>query len=205
MAFKTPPLHAKGFYTVASPFQVVANTLYECMAIRAFPDLVDLGVDIFNTYYNPLGLTQQNFEDDQKAGANIITLIADSQPVIYIPDSYILSYPDMSNVAYSNIILSLDLGVVPDTLDLTFLQNQLSGVASDVVGVTPTVTVHVGMSTGAVTQEQADAMEAARQATITNRTSDRAKVIELQNQLDALRLQYNALVDLMKSKNYIPS
>lgn len=205
MTIKTPPLHAKGLYTVTSPFALTANTIYECMAIRSFPDIVQLGIDVFKTYYEPLGLLESNYEADKAAGANIITLMSTDQPTVHVPDTYISAYPNMGNVAFNNVVLAMSIGPVPDGLDLTFLKQQLKATASDVIGLEPNISVAVAPSTGVITQTQADDLEVARQAAITNRTTDHAKLLALQGQYDTLQGQYTALVDLMKSKGYIPA
>lgn len=205
MAQHTPPLHAKGIYQVAAPFVLQSATLYECAAIRDFEDLIQQGVDIWATYYQPVGLTQQNYQSDLAAGANIVTLMADSAPVVRLPDTYINSYPDSGNVPYSQVIISLSLGPLPDALDLTFAKQQIAAAASSVIGLEPTVNVHLAPSTGVVTQAENDANEIARQAAITNRVTDAAKVIQLQAQLTATQTQYNALIELCKAKGVLPS
>lgn len=205
MAQKTPPLHAKGFYQVATPFLLQANTLYECAAIRDYQDLIQAGVDIYAVYYQPVGLTQQNYQDDLAAGANIITLMSDNAPVIRLPDTYITAYPDMGNVVYNQVVISLSLGPLPDGLDLTFAKQQIGAAASAVIGLEPTVNVHIAPSTGTISQAEADANEIARQAAIANRTTDTAKLLACQAQLIATQQQYAALIELCKAKGVLPS
>lgn len=198
MALKTPPLHARGLYQLAAPWSLTAGKVYECVAIRDFADFVEKGRDPFTLYYNPRGLSQAVYEADKAAGANIITLVCDDEPVIYVPDTYILAYPNMGNVAYNNVVLSINLGAVPDFLDLEFLKDQIVGVVTDVIGVTGEVKEHIAPSTGVVTQEEHDVAEVARQAAIANRTTDRAKLIEAQITIDALRVAVANLEAIVK-------
>lgn len=185
MPNKTPPLNAAGVYTLIAPWATTENTTYTCIAIRSYQDLLQHGVDIVSTYYTPNGLGVTQYQADLAAGANLITLVSANQPTIYVPDTYIQAYPDLSNVAYSNVILSCQLGPLPDTLDLSYLMQQLAALVSDTIGIEPTVNMHVSPSTQVVTATQAASMETARQAAITNRTTDRAQVLELQAQLAA--------------------
>lgn len=205
MTKKTPPLHAKGIYTVRTPYALVGDTIYECMAIRTFDDIVQLGEDVFETYYQTVGLDETAYQADKKAGANIITLMAHDQPTVHVPDTYIESYPNMGNVAANHVILAGSLGPLPDYVDLTFVKQQVGAIISDTIGVTPTISVYVAPSDQVLTQTQADALETARQAAITNRTSDHAKYLDLQAKYTKLETQYNALVELMQSKGVIPS
>jgi hypothetical protein len=190
---KTPPLNAKGLYTVNAPYTLAPNTLYTCRAIRSFQDLVDAGIDILASFYTPVGLTASNYQADMAAGANIITLMADAQPTLHVPDSYIANFPDMGNVAYNNVIVSLALGPVPDYLDLTFVLSEVATAASNAIGLTPVVSTFIASTTGVISQAQADVAETARQAAIVNRTTDYAKLLALQSQYTALQSQYAAL------------
>ena len=114
---KTPALNAQGIFTVSSPFTLKANTLYTCKAIRSFADLIDMGVDPFATYYQPAGLDQAAYKADLAAGANLITLMADAQPTVHLPDTYIAAYPEMGNVAYNEVVLAFSFGPLPDFLE----------------------------------------------------------------------------------------
>lgn len=203
MTLKTPTLHATGVYTLTTPWATAANTIYTCIAIRSFKDLILHGVDIAATYYDPMGLDATNYQADLSLGANLITLTSPNQPTLYVPDTYIEAYPDLTNVAYNNIVLSCLLGPLPDGLDLTFLTSQISGVVSDVIGLEPTVNIYVSPSTGVMTTDQAEAAETARQANITNRTTDRAKVLTLQAQLDAANQLIATLQNLAITNGWI--
>lgn len=201
----TPPLLAKGIYQVKAPFSLQPGALYTCQAIRSFKDLSDAGVDVLASYYTPVGLDQAALTADQQAGANIITLMSDTAPTVHLPDSYISAYPNLGNVAYSNVVLALSLGPLPDALDLTFAKQQVAEAAASVVGVEVTVTALVAPSAGVVTQEQADSAETARQAAITNSTSDAAKLAQLQAQYNDLNTRYAALQTWVVAHGGLPS
>jgi PKD repeat protein len=199
----TPPLNAKGVYTVNLPFQLVANTLYTCKAIRTYADLIDSGVDVYGVYYQPNNLTQQQYQADLTAGASIITLMSDTSPTVHVPDTYIVAFPSMDNIPYSEVILALSLGPLPDKLDLSFAIQQIQDAASNTVGVTPTVTTYLVPVTGVMTQAQSDAAETARQAAITNRTSDYAALLALRQQYATLQSNYTTLSQLAISKGIL--
>lgn len=190
---KTPALYTKGIFTLGTPFTLTPNVVYTCEAIRSFQELINAGVDIFTTYYEPVSLTETQYETDLAAGANLITLMAPGYATVYVPDTYITAYPQVGNVAYSTVVLGVSLGPVPDALDLTFLKEQIADVVSGVIGIAGTVAVVVSPSTDVMTPQQAQNAEDARQAAITNRTSDYAKLQALQAQFNALQTQYNAL------------
>lgn len=200
---KTPPLNAKGIYTVTVPFQLQPSTLYTCKAIRSFADLIDLGVDILASYYTPVGLTKAEMDADAAAGANIITLMSATSPTVHVPDTYISAFPNMGNVAYKTVILALSMGPLPDSLDLTFAKQQIATAASDAIGIVPEVKEYLAATTGVMSQEQADVAETARQAAIVNRTTDRAKLLALQATYDELQARYAVLEQLIIDKGLL--
>lgn len=185
MARNTPPLHAKGVYTLRAPWTTVGDAIYECIAIRSFADFVDRGQNVFQTYYAPKGLDQSVYQADLDAGAHIVTLQSETSAIIFVPDTYIDKFPDLTGVEYKRIVLSVLLGPMPDTVDLTHAKTVLGDAASDVTGVVAQVTEHVAPWAGVVSADQHATLEAARQAAINNRTIDRATVLQQQEVINA--------------------
>lgn len=195
----TPPLHARGIYTLVTPFPDITSLIYECTAIRSFRDYLDLGKSAYDEVYVPAGLTAENYTDDLAANANIVTLTSPNNATIYVPDTYIQKYPDLEYVQYANIAVSASLGAIPDDLDLSLMKTQIAGIISDVIGVTPVVRLHAYASAGVVTMAQHALNEASRQAAITNRTTDRARVIALLAEKAALQQRIVDLEDAINS------
>jgi hypothetical protein len=185
MARMTPTLGAKGVYTLRTPWTISSTVLYECIALRSISDFVDRGVDVLSKVYTPVGLTSTALASDVDAGAMIVTLTAPGRSPIYVPDTYIQTFPAMDGVPYSHVLLSLSLGALPDALDLSFIKAQLAATVEASFGVTPEINAHTAASTGYVTQAQHESWETARQAAVTNSTTDRARMLELQSTVDA--------------------
>jgi hypothetical protein len=160
---------------------------------------VDLGESAFDKVYAPNGLTQEDYDTDAAQQANIITLASADHPTLLVPDTYITKYPDLEWVEYSNVVVSAALGAIPDTLDLSLLQSQIAGVVSDVIGVTPVVRIHAYADAGVVTYAQHDINEMARQASITNRTTDRARYLAALAEKTALEARIVDLEDAIAS------
>jgi hypothetical protein len=157
------------------------------------------GEDILNEVYTKAGLVKADYDRDFKAGTKIVTLLADDATPIYVPDSYIESYPMYDQRKYTHTILSIDLGALPDFLNLANLQLEISALTSDVVGKESKVTVHRAASSGLITPEQHEVAEVARLAAITRRTTYRAEVLKLQREKTALIEQNQVLMDLLKA------
>lgn len=197
-----PPLNCRGLYTFNSPWVSDLTRVYVCTAIRRFSDLAAQGEDVFTLYYQPNGLTQTDYATDAALGAVIITLENDYSAPIYIPSTYIVSFPDMSAVSYNHVVVSISLGALYDGIALDFLTQQLAQDCTAVIGVTPTVLVNTAPLKSAVTPEEHQVIEAARNAAITNRTTDAQRIVSLQQQLDSAQATISAWQSIADSNGW---
>jgi len=151
-----PPVNTKGIYTLRTPWISDLTHEYTCFAQRRYEDLSADGTDVYTTYYAPKGLTEANYADDLAAGAFLITLASTSTSgaTIYVPSTYILSYPDQSSVEYRYVVLGIGLGALYSGIDLAMLEQELSQTCTSIIGVAPTVTVNLSsLSTSVTTQD----------------------------------------------------
>lgn len=197
MALNVPPIGTRGIYSLKAPFATVPNTLYVCAAIRYYKDILNQGVDVYRRYYQPYEIPETQYQKDLAAGVVLVSLTSDTENPIYVPSSYIASFPNQNNVNYHHVVLSLSLGALPEGMDLTFLKDQLAGVTSDVIGVAPTVYENISATTNTITPDEHDAITIAREAAIANRTTDYAKVLELQRQKVELEQRCQILEDIL--------
>lgn len=197
MARKTPPLRAKGLYEVRSPFTLLTSSVYECIAVRSFDDFVQRGDDVFARFYQPVGLTESQYRTDRAENAHIVTLRSQTSALVFVPDTYIEKMPDMSGIEYKRIAISALLGPIPDEVDLTHLKSSIADLVSDITGVVSEVTEHAIPHSGAITLEQHETLEIAREAAINNRTTDRARLLEQQEIIDAQRQRIADLEQLL--------
>ncbi len=204
MSSLIPPINATGFFTLKSPWAMPPNAVYECIAVREFADFSAIGEDIYALVYQPKQLDRATYEADRNRDEKIITLASATRPTIYVPSSYLTGYPSMDNVAYSHVVVSASLGALPDSLDLTFLQDQLTGVISDVIGASTEVHVNVAPSDNYISAAQHATLEAARQDAIASRTTDRARLLEAATTIDGLRQTIAQYEAYMRQQGWIP-
>jgi len=169
--------------------------------VREFKDIENQHVSVWDRYYSPAGLTADQYKSDVAEGAMLVTLFSDDAPTIYVPTTYIQSYPDVSAVSFGQRILSLNLGALPDTLPLDDLVQKMSSLASDVIGVEASVTIHNVSLTDAVTPTQAVAFEKARQAKIKDRTTERAQLVAANKTIADLQSQISVLEQVVVANN----
>lgn len=175
---RTPPLLARGIYQLKEPWNAPGSKVYICYAIRSFKDLYELGSDVYTEFYEPKGLSRSVFEEDRDQQAAIITLIADDNSIIYVPDTYILSFPDMGEVVYQRVVVSVDFGILPDYLSFEHMLEELANTGSQVIGKLPETSLHVAKSSGAVTPDEHQTLESSRLANIEAQDTDRAKYLQ---------------------------
>lgn len=200
MARVTPPMYAKGLFQLREPFVATSTVQYTVSAIRTFEEIRAKGDDPLALVYLPKSLTQADYQADVAQGAAVITLLSATEKPLYVPDTYILSYPNMGVVPYSWLVASLSLGMLPDSYDTSLLEEKLKGVVSDFIGVQPTVNIGRAATNRAVTDDEHVQLTATRQAAIKARDTDYAQASALQTtvnqqaeriqQLEAVILSY---------------
>lgn len=200
MARFTPSIDTSGRFTVKLPWQVNDTMTYRVIAVKSFDDLAKLNKDVYNTIYKPMGLIdgQDGFSwsNEVAQNPNIISLLDPTGTALYIPDTYILSYPDASDQRYSYIVLGVDLGALPDSDNLTTLKADIADFVKARIGTTATVSEHRIPSTSTPTKVQHAAFLAARENNITETDTLTEQVIKLKQELATLRATNASLTKL---------
>lgn len=206
----TPPINATGVYVLIAPFATVPGAIYRCEAIDGFESLEERNVNVFDTYYLPYGLNNAQFESDRVNGVNIVTIMSDNQPTIFVPSSFIDKYPTTTNVPYSRVILSVDMGALPDGLSLQPAVDSIVQMVSEFMGIpNPGVRVNTVSVTETVSHSQHEQLELNRAARIVEKETVAAAVRRLtaiaqkqQNQINTLNqivIQQKTLIDSLQN------
>ena len=190
-----PPVGTSGIYKLAAPFNTLlqANMSYRCDAIRRIADFLEVGLDPFEEFYEPRGLTKAAYDLDLQNQVCIVSLVSTGGHWVYVPSTYISSYPDINGVPYTVMVLGLDLGAIPNYRDLTGLKQAIANLTRDTIGIMPTVKEVAISAVQKLSQSDHDALENARTIAITNSQTDRSKLFAAQSELATLRQQYTAL------------
>lgn len=198
MARITPPIGAKGLWKVRAPYVVSAAGIYWVGAKRTFEELIAAKIDPLTQVYQPVGMGQAEHNSDMVEGAEVITLLSNLRGPLHIPDTYILEYPNMSIVPHSWVVLTVSCGILPDTYDLTRMQQTVAAAVSEYTGVLATVTPMLAPTIDSVTEADYLAAKAVRDAALKNRSTDFVEKQVLQEQVDKLTThvgELNAIID----------
>ncbi|MNX74053.1 hypothetical protein D3C86_1054770 [compost metagenome] len=201
MARITPPIGAKGLFKVRSPYVVSAAAVYWVGAVRTYEELIAAKIDPLTQVYTPVGLGQPDYNQDIIEGAQVITLLSHVRPPLHIPDTYILEYPNMSLVPHSWIVCTVSCGILPDTYDLTRMQQTVAAAVSEYTGVQSTVTISTAPTTDSVTEEAYKEAKIVRDAALVNKSTDFVEKLALQEQLDKVNAYVTDLLAVIDQQN----
>lgn len=195
MAAITPQMGAAGIYTLKAPWNadLLVNTQYTCVAIRNLSEIVANGGDPFTDYYAVHNLDQSVYNTDVQNGVSMVSLQASDNSIVEVPTSYIAAFPDGGGVPYRVVLLSVPLGSIPDSLDLSAISAKVAADVQDIIGVTCTVRPVVVSNALLLSTTDAAAAETARQANITNSTTDYALYQQALSDLTAAQQKISEL------------
>lgn len=200
-----PAVGTRGRFVLKPPFDaaMAPNTLYTMSAVRKFDEIDTFGTSIYTQFYQPFQLTEADVNTDRSAGAMIITLMTDNSPPLYVPTSYVQSYPDLNYRPYNQYIAVLSLGPLSDDTLFEPVIQGLKNTTSEFLGVEPEVNIAFMPLTDIITPEQHENREAARQAAITNRSTDYARLYESQAQVALLQQRIQILEKIVKDNGLL--
>lgn len=195
----TPPLNSRGLFILRLPFAASATTVYHVSAQRLFDEIIASKLDPVKLIYEPVGLGDPEYQADIAAGAAIITLISDTGKTMYVPDTYIESYPDMGTVPHSWVVCGISCGMLPDIYDTTALTTAVKEAVSNYTGIQSTVTINRAPVTDAITQTQFVQNTMARNAAITNQSTTYADNLQYAAQVAALKDANAKLIEMVEA------
>lgn len=191
----TPPIGASGIYTLASPYSTLYKTgvTYTCKAVRRLSEVIKNGTEPYSAYYATVSLDETTYNTDVANDECIVTLVSTGGDWLYVPTSYISSYPNANGIAYHSIVLAAHIGAIPTYMDLTSLKTKFSNLIRDNIGITPDIQEVVVSKEKMLSIADHNTVEAARVANITDTTTDSAKVITLTAENTSLRQKLTEL------------
>lgn len=122
-----PSIGLTGLYKLTTSLDnyYYKDRVYTCKSIRRFEDIINTGEDVFEDYYQPLGLKESDVDKDAANKECIVGLVSEDDRWLFVPSSCIVAMPDQSGIGYTPLALSVTLGAVEDTYDLEPLKYQI--------------------------------------------------------------------------------
>lgn len=197
-----PELGAKGEYRLGAPFDkaLMVQTPYVCAAVRSLEDFIANGEDPFESFYVTNGLTEEDYDRDLVSGVSIVSLQSEGGEWVYVPSSYILSYPGYNGIRYTAVVIGVSIGAVPDTLDLSGLTSQVKDLVYHTIGTEAEIKTVVVSQPALVERSDHEKLELIRKAKITIYKSKDAEIAELRTQVDSLAGKLKTVEQLLIKK-----
>lgn len=210
MAKRTPPLYASGKWTLRSPWVAAPDVNYVCHAIRTFEDIEKMGENVYERYYKPYitdGSTHDSkvwlFSKEKQEYPNIVTLISNDNRIIYVPDTFIVSFPDSSEFKYNQVVLAVPLGILPDKFDTSHIIQAVKDKVNTMLGININPLVSVASLTSNPTLEEHLALEANRAAAIKNVESTETLLVQEKAKTNALIEQNRMYEDILRQNGLL--
>ena len=201
----TPPMHARGTFTCTAPWDalVISDTIYEVVGLRTFADMESRTISVKLEVYEANNVSEEIYLRDLDLNCLIVSLQDDKGQMVYIPDSHIISFPDMGSRNYHHVVLSVSLGPLPEVVVLDSLLERMAEVVVGSIGSTADINVNVVPYTKAVSSADHEALEIARNNAIVNRETDYALLLRKTEEYDDMHARYLVLEQLVLDNNLL--
>lgn len=198
-----PDIGASGIFVLKTPFDVLLkpNTTYTVQAIRRLKDVIAEGENPFTLYYESHGLSEAIYKIDLETEICIVSLQSGTGEWVYVPTSYILSFPIMNGVKYHAVMMGISLGAIPDNLDLSAFKTSVFNLVKDTFGISSSIKEVVVSAPVIVTKEESTLIETARSNRIVANQSDAGKLRIAQQDLVKCRAQIAMLEKYIKDNH----
>lgn len=195
-----PVVGSSGFYDFVSPFHIHAenNVRYTCRAIRQLSDYLANNEDPEEDIYKTYGI-EDDYETHLAENVYIVSLQSTTGHFLYIPHTYINSYPSTDGVPYRSVMLQFSLPSMPVSQTYEDLVSELKDLITARLGVPcasntieTSLPVQVPEDTHLANQELRNQRKAGESLFIA--------MDKLQADNDALRLKLTEIETYLKSK-----
>ena len=175
-----PAPWASGQFEANAPFDklVDGGTAYTVEAIRTIPEMQGTdGLDIYTKVLAPAGIPKDDttvfLEQLIADKAVVIALTSSNASPVYVPSTYLASFPAVDGVIYEHLCLMVDLGAVPPGMidRLSEALDQIRQYIASKIGIDATVQFGVIPTKSYVSKQQAENFETSRQLKIANSTN----------------------------------
>jgi len=185
-----PTIAMTGLYDLLQPYDklLVAKVPYECITLRKISAYMADGVDVYNTFYQPLSDTPTAYQADLKNDETLVTLKSDFGHSVTVPARAINGYPNLGGIRYVRMGIALDLGYIPDYLSLKDCGNQVNQLVQNILGIVPTFQIAKIGASIILSGDQDDAKKAERLQKVTHPETLLARAMKAEADLAACKI-----------------
>ena len=163
-----PSLGMSGYYSLSSPYNALlsSTTQYTCVGVMSITGAQAQGVDVLNNIYLANGDTLANYNIAAANDTMLVSVSSGTGDIYTFPITALSGVPTGEGIVYRNTVLGIGLSAIPDTMDLSALQNEISNLVYNTLGVKSTVFLTTVGAATVLSVQQDQLVTAARQAAI---------------------------------------
>jgi hypothetical protein len=193
-----PRVGMTGLYSLKQPYTALIDPTihYTCIGVTTISAMVAQGLDPLTDIYLLNEDTEENYKIDEDKNRTIIKLQSGSGNIVEIPTSCLNRLPDIDGVIYSNIMLGINLSILPNNVDLSNLKLEISDLVLKRIGVKSNVFETVIGGDKIISHTDHSTIESARLNKMTT-NSNLSQLEQLKNQNSLL------IAKLTQAENYI--
>lgn len=204
-----PQLYAQGSFEANPPFDSVVSpsAFYTVKGVNSPVQLQADKQDLFKLVWEPAGVAEADYQQQLNALINIdgaiVVLTSKNSPPVYVPSTYIKSFPLVDGVIYEHLCIITDCGSVPPGFKdvLNSAVDHFNNYMKDNYGLENPRTVLGTIATrGYVPKEQADAWENTRQSKIKENPSDLVRLNSANSTIAQMSAYIKELEDALIDK-----
>ncbi len=207
-----PSIHARGRFELKKPFHAKPDVIYEVTAIRELSDIEQQGIDVYETFYEQYGIIdgvevngeEFSFQNEVEKNPFIITIEGTDRTIIYVPSTFIIKFPDVNDqLLYSRMVIALDVGLLPDDVNLDSQLKEIAEVAQARIGTKVEPKLVRAVSTTQPTLEQHLLMENNRKGNIKASQSPVVQMDKYKEEIKLLHLQNQTLLAIIRENGLL--
>lgn len=184
-----PTIGSSGYFSLKTPFNTLLTEgeRYTCQGIRRISDYVANNENPKDTIYIKYGLSQEDFDRDKEVDMSIASLQSDKGHWLYVPCTYILSYPEVNGIPYRAMALVVSLPSLPADTDFSSIISTFKNVVLNRLGVDSSVKLVETSRVVLVTDDIHEAKSAERELRALDKTTDYGRAQKLEMELTNAR------------------
>jgi len=196
-----PPVGASGVFTVKTPLDtIIKNDIeYKVTSIRTITDMIADEIDVKQYVYSDQSLIASEYENDLDNNELIVTLQAPDGSYYYIPANKFISIPDVTGVRFSQSTIAINLGFIPEDLDVSYMFNDIADLVKSMFGVLPSVEEIKTSQTVFYTDDEMTTFNQTRETAITNNETCISKLIKINDVLTQMKNKEKILVERLEN------
>lgn len=191
-----PRVGLKGRFTFSGPYESHNNLDMEVIADKTFGYYVTRGRDLLDEIYLSNGLTEETFNDHRTTGVRVITFRHHGTLVLDIPSIYIQTIPD-DGLGYKWFQFVASLGILPETIDLTRVKEDVENVLKENMGITTEVLITTSMVLDNYSIHDLEIQEQVRKNAVTNSSTLLKDKMMLERRVAELETQVSDLMNII--------